>query len=593
MTALITAPRAVTRARLARAARVARVSPVKLAVLALLLAIIGLPMWYLVTGAFRAGDPFSPGAWTVGNFTALFRQPGLASLASNTAVFAGASTLFATVIGSVIAWLVARTDLPAPRLWQALTVGPVLIPALIVTVAWSILLSPRTGLVNFYLLRPVFGASLNVYSMTGMVLVQTMASVPLVYLLTVGAFRAIDPEFEHACRVAGAGRLRILRMTAGVVRPALLIALLVVLVSGLESIEVPLIYGQPAGISVLSSQIYQDMQVAYPPAWGSASAFSLLLVVVVVLLFLASSGLSRRSHRFVTVGGRGRRTGAGVHLGRWRWAAAAGCALVAVVSLVLPLLAVGYASIVPYVGVPSLTLLRTATGEHYTQVAHDPVIGRAVTNSLELGLAGGAVAVALCLLIAYHTVRSPSALSRANTGLSLVPLAVPRVAMAPAFLWAYLSVPAVGKALYGGLWLMGFAYLVMFLPIGTRLLGAQLLQLSSELEAAARVSGAGPVRTALRVTAPLLVPALLAAFFLAFVSFFREFTVSALMYHTGTEVFSVAMFNMFSDGNVGEVAALSVVFIAAVAVVLLVLALAAALVGRRLRPAAASEWSEQ
>ncbi len=544
------------------------VTGLKVAILAVLLVIVGLPLWQLVYGAFHTGDPFEPGSFTLENFTTLLDQTDLGRSAWNTLIFAGGSTVLALGIGIVIAWLVSRTDLPWARSFYAMTLAPILIPGLIGAVAWAVLLSERTGLINEYLLSPVLGFRFDVYSMPGMVAVQTLSMVPLVVILMAAAFRRVDPDIEHAARVSGASKARAFLLAVGVVRPAVLTSGLVVLVVGLESIEVPLIFGTPAQVSVLSGDIYRALRIESPTRWGPASATSLLLILVVLLLFVGYTLLTRNQHRYVTLTGRGR-AGARIELGGMRWVAFLAVGAFQVLTLVLPTLAIVYASLIPFVGKPDLSKLADATWDNYRALSQNAVLTRAATNSFTLALVGGLIALALCLLIAVLGLRSPSRLSQVNDSFALIPLAIPRIALAPAFLWAFISLPfGLGRHLYGSLTIMAIAYVVMYLPIGTRQISSQLVQIAPELEHASRVCGAGPWRTVLRVTVPLLAPALTGAFFLAFVSFYREFSVSALLYQTGSEVFSVAMFGMILDGNTTGVAALSVVFILAVAAVL-------------------------
>jgi len=561
-----TRPRVVTLASRVRAIRPATVGGVIL--LGVLVMLIGLPMWQLVAGSFRSGDPFQPGAWTLDNYRRVLTNSALPELVRNSLLFAGLSTALCLVVGVTLAWIVTRTDVPGARAWQILTIAPLLIPGLMATTAWSVLLSERTGLLNVYVFEPLFGWRFNILSLTGMVWVQSLTMMPLVFILVGAALRRADSEIEHAGRVAGAGPLRALTVTLGAIRPAILTSALLVFVVSLESIEVPLIFGFPARIQVFSGEIYRSLRVETPTRWGEASALSTMLVVAVVALFAWYVLATRKSHRYVTIGSRVRAS-TKLSLGRGRWIAFAVCVTSAIFTLVLPFLSVLYASVVDYVGRPSAELLGTASLDHFTALFDNEMLVRAVKNSLLLGFFGGIAVVLLATVLAVLSMRHPSAVSKVNDSFSLVPMSVPRIALAPAFLWAYLLMPfGAGKALYGTLWIMGIAYVAMFLPIASRQISSQIGQVSPELESASRVAGAGPVRTALRITAPLVAPALAASFFLAFITFFREFAVSALMYRNGTEVFSVAMFSMLADGEMGQVAALSVVFMIVVVSVL-------------------------
>jgi iron(III) transport system permease protein len=538
------------------------------AIAAAMVVFVGLPLWQLIYGSFHTGDPFDPGSWTLDNYRRIVENDALFELVSTSLLFAGTTTVLCLVLGVGLAWVVERTNVPWPMFWRLAAVVPLLIPGLVGTTAWSVLLSERTGLVNEFLLHPILGMRFDVFSLAGMIWVQTATLAPLVFLFVGAALRRADPDIEHAARVAGASRTRALFTSLGVVRPSILTSALLVFIVGLESIEVPLIFGFPARVSVFSGEIYRALRVETPTRWGEASALSVVLIAVVLLLFAAYVLATRHSHRYVTVAGRGT-SDSRIDLGDQRWLAFAVCSGITTATLILPLVAVLYASVVPFVGRPELELLQMASLDHYRGLLDNELLARSVRNSLSLSLGAALVAVVAAALIVIMSTRHTSWLSRGNEAASLLPMSVPRIALAPAFLWSYLFLPfGIGTAIYGTLVIMGIAYVVMFLPIGTRQVHSQIVQISPELEAASRVSGAGPLSTAMRVLAPLMAPALLAAFLLAFISFFREFSVSVLMYRNGTEVFSVAMFSMLSNGETGQVAALSVVFIVIVGLAL-------------------------
>ncbi|MBV8087512.1 MAG: ABC transporter permease subunit [Chloroflexi bacterium] len=142
---------------------------------------------------------------------------------------------------------------------------------------------------------------------------------------------------------------------------------------------------------------------------------------------------------------------------------------------------------------------------------------------------------------------------------SLLPLAIPRIGLASAILWAYVGFPI---RVYGTLWILALAYMAQFMPIGTRQMTSQLTQVSPELDHASRVAGGSAWRTFWEVTLPLLAPGLGAAFFLAFILFVREFSTSLLLYQAGSEVLAVVLFDLYRQGELGQVAALSVLLVA-------------------------------
>ncbi|MBV9119459.1 MAG: iron ABC transporter permease, partial [Chloroflexi bacterium] len=461
--------------------------------------------------------------------------------------------------------VVVRTDVPWRQAWEYATLGLLMAPLLIGTVAWSILLSPRTGIINVAIRTLIPDFTFDVYTLPGMIWVQSLYLTPIVLILISAGLRRMDPELEEAARVFGGSRLRsFFRVTLGAMRPTVLSAAVLCLVIGLESIEIPLIFGFPGRVYVFSGEVYNALRVASPVAYGRAAAVSILLIVAVLGVFAAFLAATRRGFRFITVSGRGR-TVAVASLGRWRWLAFGACAVFFALSLVLPFLAIVYASLVKYVGSPTRELLATASLQNYSALGGNEAIVRALRDSLILAVGAGLAVVGLATIIALLAIRFPSPISKVIEGSSLLPLAIPRIGLASAILWAYVGFPL---RVYGTLWILALAYMAQFIPVGTRQMSSQLTQISPDLDHASRVAGATPWRTFWRVAVPLLLPGLAGAFFLAFVFFLREFSTSLLLYQAGSEVLAVVLFDLYRQGEMGQVAALSVLFVLAMTALL-------------------------
>jgi iron(III) transport system permease protein len=120
-------------------------------------------------------------------------------------------------------------------------------------------------------------------------------------------------------------------------------------------------------------------------------------------------------------------------------------------------------------------------------------------------------------------------------------------------LWVYVQVPL---PIYGTIGILLIAYATHYLPFGVRTTSAALQQLHPELEEAARVAGASWLGTMRRITLPLVQPAVLAAWVLLFVMAMQEVSSSILLYTSHSVVLSVAVFDLWENGNPSDVAAL-------------------------------------
>jgi iron(III) transport system permease protein len=168
------------------------------------------PLGFLVVSSMRPGGmPWSPG-FTLANYAAVYADPALLRMISNTLIFVGGSVALGLLFGGTLAWLVERTDMPARRLVRALVILPMATPPLLLAIAWIMLLSPRTGFFN-EVLQKAFGLSgpvFDIYSMAGMIFVEAVAVVPTTFLILAPAFRNMDPSFEEAAAASGAGPAR-------------------------------------------------------------------------------------------------------------------------------------------------------------------------------------------------------------------------------------------------------------------------------------------------------------------------------------------------------------------------------------------------
>ena len=304
---------------LARLAPRELLRPQTLIILAVVLTIAYLaivPLGYLIWGTF-----FDEQGFTLRFFGEAYSQIPLTELLANSFTFAIGSTTVSVLLGTTLAYLHARTDVPFKRLIFAASLVPLIIPGILHTIAWILLFTPEIGVLNSWL-DPIFGPrAFNVYSMRGMIWVEGLHLSPLVFLLMSAAFRSMDPSLEESALMSGA-RMRtvIRRITLPLVLPALSAAILVMMVRVLEAFEVAQILGSRAREWVFVSRIYENLK-DFPPKYGEGGALAMSLLLLTSVGVLIQSRLSRRGKAFQTVTGKGFRPRP-LSMGRLRWPAA-------------------------------------------------------------------------------------------------------------------------------------------------------------------------------------------------------------------------------------------------------------------------------
>ena len=173
------------------------------------------------------------GHLSVSAFRTAYSAVGLGTMLLNSFVFSFGSTVFALVIGTALAYLLVRTDVPGKSLMYAASVVPLIMPGILHSISWTFLLDPHNGIVNTYFIQKLGFHAFNVYSLPGMIFIEGLHLSPLVFLLMVASFRSMDPSLEESAIMSGAPMWRVFfRVTLPLAKPALYAAILIMVVRG-------------------------------------------------------------------------------------------------------------------------------------------------------------------------------------------------------------------------------------------------------------------------------------------------------------------------------------------------------------------------
>ncbi|MGB7949652.1 MAG: iron ABC transporter permease, partial [Candidatus Binatia bacterium] len=446
------------------------------------------PTLMLFYGSFRSGPLGVAADFTLAHYRSAYTDPLTYELLFNSFVFASGSALLATVLAATLAWISIRTNAPFRKVFEITAIIPNIFPPVMLAVAWTVLLSPRTGLINRALME-VLGlgeAPLNIYSISGMVFVEALITAPLAFLLISAALYSMDPALEESARVAGSTNMQVAwRITFPIVRPALLAAVMLNFVRAIESFDTPAIIALPARIEVFTTKIYREAIGAFPPNQNLAAAYAVSLLLITMIFVYFYRRLTVRSERYVTVTGRGYRPTI-IDLGRWRYGASALAGLILFLIVVLPFLVLIYVSFVSYVHVPGEKTWELLTLENYRSNLTDARTYRALQNSLFLAVVGATLCMLLAGLTAWVTTKSKTAGRGVIEGLTFIPWAFPGTALAIGLLWTYVYMPL---PIYGTLWILMIAYITRFLPYGLRTMTSTIVQLHDDLPQASMACG--------------------------------------------------------------------------------------------------------
>lgn len=494
------------------------------------------------------------GMLSASNYARLFTSPEVREAVFNSLAFAFMTTVLSLVIGAGAAIAVGRTDVPGGRFFGELVLWPLYLSQLVMAFGFSIMYGP-SGYLTLGMQAVVGGAPWNLYSMGGMAVVAAICEAPLTFLYCLNSTRMADPALEDAARVSGAGSFQTLwAVTLPLMRPALVYSAILNFTLALELLSVPLIFGGPVGIHFLSTYLYDEGIAASTPNYGMVGAVAVALLVIVTFLVWIQGKLLSNIGRFVTVKGKASRPRR-FPLGWLRWPVAFVLALYVAMGVLAPLVGLGLRAITSFL-TPLVPLWEVWTTAHLEMIFSSPAYIRSITNSIGIAFFGGALATLLVALVAIITQRSPFRHAHALEFVALYPRAVPGLVVGLGFLWAMIVFPFVG-ALHNTIAILVLAFTMRYLPTGLGAVAPALLQISPELDRAARVAGADWWTTSWAVLMHLLKPALFSAFAVLFICFFKDYATAVFLFAPGSEVIGTTLLNFWIQGDTGPVAALA------------------------------------
>lgn len=533
------------------------------------------PVIMLLLGSFSKGLT-AFGSFTLEKYIEAYTDPAFFEVIVNTFIFVLGSSLMATGLALFLSYLNNRTDIPMKFMFRIISILPMMIPHLLFAVSWALLLNPSNGMMNIAL-KNVFGlesAPFNVYSLSGMILVEGLLDLPVAYLIIAPAMASFDVALEESSRVFGAGTWRtLIRVTLPVLRPAILASFILGVVRGLAAFAVPSVIGMPSRVNVLSTYLYQMIATGFAPDYGKAAAVGMSVLAISITLIVVYRALTAESERYVTISGRGYRPTV-IELKSARIPLFTVMALLSLILIVLPVTALFYTSLVPYSMVPSARAFSLMSWKHWIEVVQDPISLLSLKNSLFLGVVGATLGVALSIFVAYVIVKVKTRASGVLESLSFLSFSFPGIVIGVGFMWFFVQTP-----LYATIWALLIGYIATYLPYGIRPLASAFIQVHGHLEESSLVCGASPLTTMRRIIIPLLIPGIVSAWILLATMFMRELTLSVILSRPGSEVLSVQILRFADDGLWGRLSALGIImiFISTALVVL------ATLIGGKLR----------
>ncbi len=528
---------------------------------AILIVVVVIPMLMIVYNTF-----FVDGRFDLTLFTEIILDSANIGAMLNTIKIALLVTVLGVVVGLFFAWLLGRSDIPLKGLMRSMFTIPYMFPPFFGAMAWELLLSPRSGYLNNWLMTTfnLSSAPFNINSIGGIVFVELSYYFPFVFMQVVSALERMDPTLEESARIAGARQWYVIRrITMPLVLPATSAGALLILTSSLSHFGVPAILGFSKKIYTLPTRIYQLISRASGSFQGirEGAALSILLVIV-VMLALWLQRLVLKSGSYDIIKGKSMRP-----------------MLIKLRGAKYPLLILAFASLVIIVVVPLVMIilvgflrayglpltLANFTLDNYRNLFNAKMVSDSVMNSLYLAFGAGIIAMFLGVMIAYVINKIKPRGKVALEIISILPYSIPGIVLAIGVILAWSG--NLGVNIYNTIWIILVAYIARYVAFSMKSASASLQQVHYSLEEAARSCGATHFESLRDVTLPLIRPAMISGFFLIFLPAMRELTTSVLLYGPYTRTLGVAIYSLRSDGYIVDASALATMTILLIIIV--------------------------
>ena len=463
------------------------------------------PVLLLLINSFNAASDWfvEPRRWGLDHWINAFQRPGLLRSLGNSLLIWSLAVSVSFPVGVTIAWLLARTKIPCSHTLEFLFWVSYMVPSLPTTIAWITLLDPDIGMINVGLknLFHLDQGPFNIFSVPGIVWANLMGhGISIKVMLMTPAFRNMDSTLEEAARVGGASNLRTLfKVTLPLMVSPMMMVLALQLLRAFQSFETEYLLGVPFGFYVYSTKIYALVRNAIPNYGEATVLASITLLMIALIIPLQRWILERR--RYTTITG-SFRPGL-IDLGKWNYIAFAILATLLVLLTIGPVVVLILGSFMQRIGYFVLGF----TLEHWRLVLTDPVFVKALRTTLTLALTAALLSPLIFSVLAYIIVRTRLP-GRAALDLMIWGAgAIPGILAGLGLLWMFIGTPGL-NVIFGTIWALIIVVILQGKTTGVNIMKGVLVQVGADMEEAARVSGAGWIRTYFKIWLPLLMPTL-------------------------------------------------------------------------------------
>ena len=498
------------------------------------------------------------GSVNLKNYANVYSQDVNWTALTNTIELSLAVMVASVIITFPLAWFVGRTDMPYKKTFRTLLVSSYMIPPYVGAIAWVQLLNPSVGFLNRFL-QFCFGlekAPFDIYTMGGLAWVLTLFYSPFAFITISRAMEKMDPTLEEAARISGASPLRtVWDVTLPLTAPSILAGGLLVFIAAGSCFGIPSIVGMPGNIEVMTTRIVTYVYMSDVNSIRDATALAASLMFLAnALLFGMTYIIGQKD--YTTISGKSTRPNI-VELGKWRWPAFCAVGAYTMIAIIIPLGSIALSSLI-------LSFSQPLSLDNLGFEAWKPVLENSdyldcIWNSVIYAVIAASIGTLLAIFVAYLAVKTEIKGRNIPDLLVVLGGATPSIAIALALIIAFSG--NYGLNIYSTVWILVVSYLVKYMTMSVRTIAASLSQVHKSLEEAALNSGADWLRVCKDIIMPLIMPSIVAGWFLIFMPSFYELTMSLILYGSDTKTIGVLLYELQTYADAQNASVLSVIIL--------------------------------
>ena len=470
------------------------------------------------------------------------------------------TVLVSVPLGSVLGWLVVRSDLPGKKLIGMLVVIPYMIPSWCKALAWlAVFRNSTSGSLGFLAGLGIPVPDWLAYGPVAIVLCMSLHYYAFSYIHVSSALRSINSELEEMGEICGANKVQILKsITLPLVLPSILSAVVMTLSKAIGTYGVAANLGSRIGYFTLATKMKTFINGG---PQGVGFAMSLVLISLAALIIFTNQKLIGVRKSYATIGGKGGRSNE-MHLGKAKAPLMAFLVLFLFFAMVAPMFVLVMETFQVTTGngyaLSNLTLYNWigAVDEaeryiSYPGIFRNPEFGKAVWNTIRLTFIGSIITALCGQFLGYISTRGRGKwYGSATEQLVFIPYLMSGVAFSSMYV-AMFSQPRLGgliPSLYGTFTLIVLTSVVKHFPFASRSGTANMMQIAVELEEAADINGANLWQRMGKIVLPLAKNGFISGFMLTFISIAKELDLIIIMMDKHTQTMSYLAFTYSQEG---------------------------------------------